>query len=113
MTGVVINKNPLLVTFPPGVLTSIEPEAVFGTMAVIVLSDTTVKFDAGWPPIVTDEALVKFCPVIVIIVPVPPCDGEKTLITGRGMMTNPGIDTFPPSVIKVILTGPYPKGTTA
>ena len=65
-----------------GVITNTLPEAPEPTVALMLVSDSTVN-EADWPPKKTLVAPVKFFPLIVITVPVPPVTGEKELtITG-------------------------------
>lgn len=43
-----------------------------------------MTLEAGTPPKLTVEAAVKFVPVIVTIVPVPPLVGKKLVTVGAG-----------------------------
>jgi len=67
---------------PSAVFTLIQPlSAPPGTVAVICVSDTTVKL-AGTRKKVTAVAPVKFVPVIVTVVPIVPLAGVKELMCG-------------------------------
>jgi len=69
---------------PPGVVTEILPVvAPPGTVATIWL-DELVRNDAETPLKATFEALVKFEPVIVTVVPTGPWLGVNVLIDGAG-----------------------------
>ena len=75
-------KLSAVVTTPPGVFTVIFPvEAVAGTVAVIWVSEFTVKL-ADVAPKLTLVAPVKVIPVIVTVVPAGPVLGVKLLICG-------------------------------
>jgi hypothetical protein len=76
------------------------PDELFPTTALIVVGETTVKEVAGEPPKETDAALVKFSPVIVTTVPVPPIRGEKELTMGSEIKVKPGFDAVPAAVTK-------------
>jgi hypothetical protein len=72
-----------LETVPPGVVTKILPmRAPVGTVAVIWVSEFTVKLVALMPPKLTLVAPVKLWPVITTLVPTGPLVGEKLEITG-------------------------------
>ena len=71
-----------LQSLPPGVVTQIFPVvAPVGTVAVIFVAESTVKF-AETPWNVTLVAPVKFVPVIVTVVPTGPEVGEKEVTVG-------------------------------
>lgn len=71
-----------LIAVPLGVVTEIGPLfAPFGTVAVIMTSELTVKL-AFLAANITLVAPVKFDPLIVTTVPAVPCDGVKPLIVG-------------------------------
>jgi hypothetical protein len=61
------------VAVPPGVVTTkfCAPRDPAGTVKVTDVAELTVRFVAGFPPIVTELALVKFVPVSVSTVPPP------------------------------------------
>ncbi len=80
-------KIALLLAVPFGVVTVICPLVPLPTVAVMVESFTTVKVCAGEPPKATTVAPVKFAPVMVTTVPVPPMVGVNELIAGRGAVT--------------------------
>lgn len=68
---------------PPGVVTLIRPVcAPVGTVAVIWVSEFTVKVVALTPPNVTLVAPVRLLPVIVTTVPTLPLVGENFETTG-------------------------------
>lgn len=89
------------VAVPPGVVTEIVPVLPVPIIAVIVSLFTTLNDCALVPPIVTPEALLKFVPIIVTIVPLPPLFGVNDIIAGAGINVNllllvavpPGVDT--------------------
>jgi len=81
-------KLTALVAIPPGVVTTIFPVvAPAGTVAVMVVSLTTVK-GAAMPLNSTTEVLVRFVPLSVMLAPIPApaLVGVNVLIVG-GMMT--------------------------
>lgn len=51
----------------------------------MVVEESTVNDCAGLPPIITDDASLKLCPVIVTIVLLPPLMGENEVMTGGGI----------------------------
>ena len=69
--------NPAIVPVPPGAVTAIFPVAPEATMALITVSENTLKKLAGVPPKLTAVAPVKFLPVIVTVVPLVPEVGLK------------------------------------
>ena len=80
--GTTTVKLAALVAVPSGVVTRIWPDvAPAGTVAVTCDAPPTVKV-AAVPLKVTDEAPVKFEPLIVTVVPTPPLTGVKPLIDG-------------------------------
>ena len=76
----IVYVNPGKESCQDGLDTFTCPLAPAPTTAVIVLSDVTLNEKAGIPPKVTEVAPVRFIPVIAIVVPVVPPDGEKELI---------------------------------
>ena len=84
---------PANVTVPFGVTTSTatRPAACAGVVAVTLVSLTTVTFVAETPPTVTDDAPVKYAPVIVIVVPptVDPLAGLTPMISGATYVNAP------------------------
>ena len=72
-----------LLAVPPGVLTDIFPvTAPTGTVAVIFVSEFTVK-TAAFPTLnVTLVAPVKLTPVIVTVLPTTPLDGAMLTMDG-------------------------------
>ena len=77
-------KIPLLVAVPPGVVTVSVPVAPLPTVAVMQVSLLTVKEAAAMPPKATAVTPVKFVPVIVTTVPVPPLLGVNEVMVGAG-----------------------------
>ncbi|OLE97481.1 MAG: hypothetical protein AUG75_07745 [Cyanobacteria bacterium 13_1_20CM_4_61_6] len=76
---------PALVAVPPGVVTRSGPVvAPVGTVARMVVAESTVKFVALTPLNVTAVAPVKFVPVIVTVLPTSPLVGVKLVIVGGG-----------------------------
>ena len=73
-----------LVAVPAALVTLIGPVlAGLGTVALICVSDTTVKDRDFLPLKATAFVPVKCDPVMVTTVPAGPLVGEKELITGR------------------------------
>jgi hypothetical protein len=107
-------KLEALVAVPPGVVTEIAPVfARFGTVAVIVVAETTVNL-AFLVLILTTEAPVKFVPVIVTDNPALPLVGEKSVIVGAGMTVKlVMLVAVPPGVVTVIGPVVAPAGTVA
>ena len=81
--------NPLLTSVPPGVVTIISPVELAGTIAVILVEDTTLNDVAAIPPKVTAVAPVKSVPVIVTVLPIAAVVGVNEVIDGAGIKVNP------------------------
>ena len=82
-TGVVTVKLDALVPVPPPFVTAIGPVvAPVGTLAVICVSELTLKVVAFVPLKATLVAPVKLVPVIVTDVPTGPLVGVKELTVG-------------------------------
>jgi hypothetical protein len=66
---------------PPGVtkVTSMVPAEAAGAVAVMDVGELTVKVAAAFPPKRTADALLRFVPVIVTLV--PPATGPATGLT--------------------------------
>ena len=77
-------KLPELETVHPAVITIAPVVAPGITMPtnVVPLLDTTI---AGIPPIVNDDGLLKFVPVMLTRVPTGPVAGVKAVMTGNGL----------------------------
>lgn len=100
-----------LVAFPPEVVMPIFPlTAPLGTMAVTVVSLTTVKVVAFTPPKATDVVCVRLTPVIVTDVPTVPLVGVKLVICGvtRNFLL---VLILPPGVVTVTDPVVAPLGT--
>ena len=82
IVGTEVNVKIIEDAVPPGVVTFIFPVAPVPTMAVMVLSLTIINDEAATPPKVTAVVPVKFLPVIVTVVPIPPLIGVKDAIEG-------------------------------
>ena len=100
---------------PPGVVTLIGPVvAPLGTVAEIEVEEFTEKL-ALVPLNVTDEAPVKFVPLIVTVNPTCPLVGVKLVMVGALAVTVKllALVAVPPGV--VTLSGPVvaPLGTVA
>ncbi len=67
---------------PPGVVTAMVPVVPAPTVAVIWVSESTVKELTVVPPIATAVAPVNCAPVITTTLPVQPEPGEKELMVG-------------------------------
>lgn len=109
---------------PAAVVTAMGPVvvrgavAVPGTVAVMLVSETTVKLDAGMPLKVTPTAPVRFSPVIVTVVPPGPLPGKNKPMAGRvpvGGVTVKLVALVPVPPMLVTAMGPVvaPEGTTA
>ena len=86
MLGAGMKVNvPVLVAVPPAVVTVIVPVAPLPTVAVMVLSFTTVKAVADAPPKATAVAPVKPLPVILSTAPTPPLAGVNAVMAGAGI----------------------------
>ena len=76
---------PTLFAVPPGVVTKmIALSNPAGTRAVICVSESTVKLDAGTVPKLTSVAPVRPVPVMVTAVPTGPDAGVNDVIVGGG-----------------------------
>ena len=76
---------PTLFAVPPGVVTKmVALSNPAGTRAVICVSESTVKLEAGTVPKLTSVAPVKPVPVIVTAVPTGPDAGLNDVIVGTG-----------------------------
>ena len=74
-------KSALAVAVPAGAVTLIGPLVrLAGTIAVMVVADTTLNDAAGVVPKRTAVAPDRFAPVMVTVVPAAPSAGEKLLI---------------------------------
>ena len=107
-----INVNPANNAVPPAVVTLTFPDAPVPTIAVMLVDELTVNDEAATPPKLTAVAPIKFIPVIVIDVVVPPLVGVNDVIAGAGMNVNPAIDAVPPGVMTFTLSE-APDPTTA
>lgn len=86
-----------------------EPEP---TVATMVVGESTVNEATGVPPKVSAKELVKWLPVMVIVMPAAAAVGVKEVIVGAGMKVNPSRDAEPPGVVR--LTAPVePEPTVA
>ena len=83
----------------------IEFMAPPGTVAVIWLSETTVK-DAGMPPKVTLVVPVKAEPVMVNCVPAGPLAGENPVTFGAGGVALKFVEVLPVPAELVTVMGP-------
>jgi hypothetical protein len=100
-------------------VTSTSPAEPAGDVAVIDVSETTVKDAAAVEP--NETALAPMKPVPVIVTCVPPATGPALGLTP----VTPGADTYvnasaeppdaevPPGVVTVMLTVPDPAGDVA
>ncbi len=96
MVGTPAKLKPERVPVPFGVVTAISPEAPdAASVAVIRVAETTVNEAAGTPPKLTDEAPVKFVPLIVTTSPAPATAGVKDVMTGDGINTKPASEAAP------------------
>ena len=103
----------LLTAVPPGVTIAILPVfAPVGTVAVICVSESTVKVVAFTPLNVTLVVPVKLVPVIVTGVPTGPLVGLKLRIAGVTRKTLLLV-SVPPGVVTVTEPVVALAGTTA
>ena len=111
--GLTVN-DPELVSVPPGVVTLILPVvAPEGTVAVILLAESTVKV-ALVPSNFTEVAPVRFEPLIVTEVPTDPLVGENDEIFGTPATVNVSeLVSVPPGVVTLIFPVVAPEGTVA
>ena len=76
-------KLVVLVPVPADIVTPMRPVvAPTGTLAVIRTAELTAKV-ADAPLNVTDDAPVKFAPLMMTLAPTPPFDGVKLVMRGR------------------------------
>ena len=83
--AVTVKLPELETTVHPGVVITIAAVVAPGITKptnVVPLLDTTM---AGIPPIVNDDRLLKFVPVIVTRVPTGPVAGVKAVMAGSGL----------------------------
>ena len=103
-----------MVAVPPAVVTAIGPlVAPLGTEVVILRRRHDVVRRRGAVPNFTLVAPVKFVPVIVTEVPIPPLGGEKELIVGTGITVNavPLVAMSPAGKLTAIGPDVAPAGT--
>ena len=103
-----------LVAVPPVVVTEIGPELPpTGTVAAMVVEETTVNDVAVVPLNVTPEAPVKLPPVIVTVIPTGPLAGVNESTDGGGTETANGLEVVavPPGVVTEIGPAVAPAGT--
>src|SRR6476469_7809714 len=87
-SGSVTVKLLLLLAVPPPVVTAIRPVlAPLGTVAVILVAETTVKLAAAVPLKLTAVAPVKLVPVMVTTVPAGPEVGVNEAMVGAAGVT--------------------------
>jgi hypothetical protein len=112
--GALIRLKPPREAVPPCVATEIVPPVVpTGTVARICVGEITVTLAAATPPKVTVEVVVKFVPVITIVVPTPAFVGEKLIIVGMEINVNPAKFPVPPGVVTDTAPPNVPEATTA
>jgi hypothetical protein len=99
-----MNVKPAKEAVPPGVVRLTAPVAPVPTMAMIEVDDTTVNDVTNVPPNVMADVLLKFVPVILIIVPAAAVLGANAVIVGGGIKVKPAKEAVPPGVVK--LTAP-------
>jgi len=107
-------KTVALAAVPDGVVTEIAPDCVpLGTVAVIFVSEFTVKVVADLFLNLTSVAPVKFVPLIVTTVPTGPNVGENDVIVGAPAVTVKFVElvAVPDGVVTVIGPVVAPDGT--
>ena len=104
-----------LVPVPPGVVIAIGPVlAPAGTVAVICVSESTVKLDERVPWKATAVAPVKPVPVMTTEVPTVPLAGVNKVIVGAGVTVKfVELVPVPFGVVTAILPVTAPEGTVA
>lgn len=102
--------NPVLLTVPPGELSTRLPDAPSPTTALILSALWMVKFFTGTPPIDSAVTSSKEDPDILSILELVPIRGLKALMVG--MATNPIICDWPPKVVTSMLPD-GPEGASA
>ena len=108
--GVIVNTA-VLVAIPPGVVTTMLPVCgPVGKVAVICVSESTLKLAALRFPINTLFAPLKLLPVITTLLPAGPLEGEKLKITGA---TPNVLENVPPGVTTCTVPVVAPAGTVA
>jgi len=83
---VMVKVKPEREAVPPGVVTCTAPLVPLETIAVICVTELTVKLCAAVPPNDTAVAPVKLVPVITTDVPVPPDAGVKEVMVGEDIV---------------------------
>ena len=104
-----------LIAVPAFVVTLIGPLfAPRFTTATITESDWTTKLFAFDPLNFTPFVPVKLLPLIVTLLPLRPCGGEKLeMVGGGGTMNAPTLVPVPPGVVTLIVPLVVPAATTA
>lgn len=109
-----IKTNPVFVTVPPGVVTAIAPEApVLAGIAVICVSESTVKDKAETTPNFTALAPVKPVPLITTDVPAAAVVGVNAVIVGTGAKLKPASVPVPFGVVTATTPETVPAATFA
>lgn len=102
IVGAGTNVKPASEATPPGVASETAPDAPAGaTTAVICVGEFIVNAVAVTLPKVTDDAPVKFSPLILTGIPGPATAGVKLVITGGKTKVNPGKLAVPPVVVTI------------
>ena len=84
IVGTLLKLKPERFETPYAVVTITSPVDPVSTTARIVVEDCIIKEDAGAPPKVICDVVLKLFPVIVTTVPFPPVAGENDVIDGLG-----------------------------
>ena len=97
----------------PDFVTETLPVVPAATTAVMLVALATLKDEAAVPPKLTADALAKFAPVIVTVVPVPADEGLNEVMAGAlAEKVNPARVPMPTAVVTVTLPL-VPAATTA
>ena len=97
----------------PDFVTETLPVVPAATTAVMLVALATLKDEAAVPPKLTADALAKFAPVIVTVVPVPADEGLNEVMAGAlAEKVNPARVPMPAAVVTVTLPL-VPAATTA
>ncbi len=93
------NVKPDLDEVPPLVVIETSPLEPEPTSAEIFVEELIVNDAAGIVPKLSEDALVKFVPVIETVVPCAASEGVNEEIEGAGTNVKPNLDVVPPGVV--------------
>ena len=84
IVGALLKIKPERFETPYAVVTVTSPVDPVSETARIVVGDCTMKEEAGTPPSIICDVVLKLFPVMVTTVPFPPVAGVKELMKGLG-----------------------------